>query len=72
MYHTPDIHESWRAHVHFRKYAHVLLEVDGRVSWTVRRRGEIAPWHPARTVEDAKYLAEIALEDMPDIGPLED
>lgn len=61
---------SWRLHRGHRCYAHVIVE-PGCISWTARRRGEITPWHEVDSVEDAKYYAEIELEDMPEIGPLE-
>lgn len=45
--------------------------MNGAISWCVRREGEIAEWFDARSVDDAKCLAEIGVDEMPYIGPLE-
>jgi hypothetical protein len=56
-----------------RKHACILVEMTGRVSWCARRRGEVAVWQdpPHNMLENAKCLAEIALDEMPYVGPLE-
>ena len=70
--HEPKLRETWR-YRSGRKKALVLVWLTGQVEWCVWRPGERPTWHraPHDLLENAKLLAEIAIEDMPAIGPLE-
>lgn len=70
--HAEKLLEIWK-YRSGRKKSLVLVYLNGRVDWCVWRQGGTPTWHqaPHDSLENAKCLAEIALEDTPAIGPLE-
>lgn len=68
-----NLQEHWRLRRGHTLHADVFVHRDGRVSWTVGRRGELGTrwrWDRFRHLENARLDAEAALEDLPVYGPL--